>query len=437
MKPKQVITESELFRSHLEQIIDLNHELARLASQIDWKVFEDKFGSLYDPGFGRPALPIRLMVGLTYLKFIFDLSDEAAVEEWLENPYWQYFCGYGHFQHKFPLDASSLVRWRKRIGNEGAQFLLQQTIALAKKMGKLKARHLRKINVDTTVQEKNIAFPTDAKLFNRMRERLVAEARKVGVAFRQSYQRVGKKILTLQSRYAHARQFKRAQAQTKQLKTILGRVVREIGRKCAEPPRELADLLALAERLMQQKKDDHHKLYSVHEPAVECIAKGKARKRYEFGCKVGVATTSRDNWVIGVQALHGNPYDGHALAGMLTQVKHLTGWQAKAAYCDQGFRGHGYKGETQIHIVDRKRKRLTRSEVYWRRRRAAIEPVIGHLKSDHRMERNYLHGIIGDQMNAALAGCGRNLRKLLQILWRFILDRPILVEFCFQRAIIA
>jgi IS5 family transposase len=268
-----------------------------------------------------------------------------------------------------------------------------------------------------------------------MCQRLVKEAVKIGVVLRQSYAHVGKKILHLQSGYAHAKQFKRAQAQTKRLKIILGRVVRDIGRKCAEPSVKLADLLALAERLLAQRKDSKNKLYSVHAPEVECIAKGKVHKQYEFGCKVALATTSVDNWVIGVGALHGNPYDGHTLSGMLDQVHRLTGWQAREAYCDQGYRGHGYTGETIVHIVDRKRKRLTRRERYWRGRRAAIEPVIGHLKSDHRMDRNYLHGIIGDNLNAMLAGCGRNLRKLLQILLCLILNSRLFGEFRYQRAV--
>jgi IS5 family transposase len=434
MNPKKPTFAADLFRAHLEQILDLNHPLAKLARQIDWNAFDKQFGDSYCPDFGRPALPIRLMVGLTYLSRMFDLSDEAVVEGWLENPYWQYFCGYEYFQHNFPLDPSSLVRWRKRIGREGMEFLLQQTIVTAQRNGQLKPRHLRKINVDTTVQEKSITFPTDAKLFHRMCQRLVKEAVKIGVVLRQSYARVGKKVLRLYSRYAHAQQFKRAQAQTKRLKVILGRVVRDIGRKCAEPSVKLADLLVLAERLLAQRKDSKNKLYSVHAPEVECISKGKAHKRYEFGCKVGLATTSRDNWVIGVQALHGNPYDGHTLGGMLDQVTHLTGWQPREAYCDQGYRGHGYKGTTAVHIVDHRRRRLSRSERYWRGRRAAIEPVIGHLKSDHRMDRNCLHGIIGDELNAMLAGCGRNLRKLQRILLRLIFGNANIAGFIFQRA---
>jgi len=434
MRPRKTTSPSDLFRSSLEQMIYTCHPLVRLSQQIDWTAFEKKFGSLYTPDFGRPGLPIRTMVGLTYLSRVYDLSDEAVVEMWLENPYWQYFCGYEYFQHQFPLDPSSLVRWRKRIGTAGMEFLLQQTLVTAQHNGQLTACHMDKINVDTTVQEKNIGFPTDAKLYQRMRQRLVKEARKAGIELRQSYARVGRYALLQQSRYAHARQMKRARSQTRKLKTFLGRVVRDIRRKCSDPGGELAALLERADRLLSQKRDSKDKLYSVHAPEVECIAKGKAHKRYEFGCKVSVATTSRDNWVIGMQALHGNPYDGHTLTGILDQVQRLTGFQPKAAYCDQGYRGHNYSGEAEIHIVDRKRKQLTRSEKRWRRRRSAIEPVIGHLKHDHRMGCNYLQGRLGDRMNALMAGCGRNLRKLLQILFWLISDGAYFIRIRLQRA---
>lgn len=422
MLPKKPVSDPDLFRSHFDQIINLNHPLVHLSRKIDWESFEDRFGALYVENQGRPALPIRLMVGLTYLSRMENLSDEAAVAKWLENPYWQYFCGYEYFQHEFPLDPSSLVRWRKRIGEEGMEFLLAQTIQAAKHSGKLNKRHLEKVNVDTTVQEKNIRFPTDSRLYHRMLSRLVKASRARGIPLRQSYVRLSKNALFMQSRYASARQMKRAVKQTKKLKTMLGRVYRDIERKMGDDPdAELLKLLGLADRLLKQKRTDKNKLYSIHEPDVECIAKGKVHKKYEFGCKAGIVTTSMDNWAVGALAFHGNPYDGHTLTEVLDQVERLTGWQAKEAYCDLGYRGHGYDGETTVHIVDRKRKRLTRSQRRWRKRRAAIEPVIGHLKEEHRLNRNRLKGIKGDKMNVLMAACGWNLRKLMQILlWPFL-----------------
>ena len=363
MRPKRTESKTDLFRSHLDQIINLNHPLIRLSRQIDWKAFEEKFGTFYHPHQGRPGLPVRLLAGLTYLSRTFNLSDESVVEGFVENPYWQYFCGYEYFQHRFPLDA---------------------------------------------------------KLYYRMCQRLVTEAKKMDVSLRQSYVRLGKKALLMQSRYAHARQWKRSRREVKRLKTFLGRVVRDIQRKLPIPEGTLAVLLPRAEKLLVEKRNSKNKLYSIHAPEVECIAKGKAHKRYEFGCKVSVATTSRDNWVIGSQAHHGNPYDGHTLSSVLEQVKRITGWDARDVYCDRGYRGHGYTGASMIHIVNNRRKNLSRSERYWRGRRAAIELVIGHLKSDNRLSRNYLKGETGDRFNALLAGCGWNLRKLLQILFCLI-----------------
>lgn len=438
MTPKKTDNRPQIFQSRLDQQINVKHALVKLSDQIDWKAFEDKFGSFYVPKQGRPGLPIRLMVGLTYLSRMFDLSDEAVVEGWLENPYWQYFCGYEFFQLEFPLNPSSLTRWRKRIGEEGVEFLLQQTVAAAQNGGQLTEKHLEKVNVDTTVQEKNITFPTDAKLYRKMLVLLVEEAKEQRIPLRQSYLRKSKTALFMQSRYSHARQMKRAAKEVKKLKNYLGRVVRDIRRKAPESQCRLSELLPLADRILAQERESKNKLYSIHAPEVECISKGKAHKKYEFGVKVGVVTTSRDNWVVGAQAFPGNPYDGHTLTRSLTQTERLTGWRPKEAYVDLGYRGHGYQGETVIHIVNRRRKNFSRSERKWRNRRAAIEPVIGHLKSGNRMGRNYLKDTVGDQMNAMLAGCGWNLRKLLQILfWPFFQNRILVVirRFLSQRTV--
>jgi IS5 family transposase len=363
---------------------------------------------------GRAACPVRLMVGLHYLKHTFDLSDEDTVAQWVENPYWQYFCGGKFFEHRLPINPSSMSRWRGRLKEAGVEAMLAELIATGLRSGAIRPSMLERINVDTTVQEKFIRFPTDARLYDRMRERLVAAAQRRGIALRQSYTRVGRHTLTRQQRYASAQQFRRARRMTKRLHTLLGRVVRDIERKTTQRDCELTELLQRAGRLLAQQRADREKLYSVHAPEVECLAKGKAQKRYEFGCKVSVASTSRGNWIVGARALHGNPYDGHTLAGALQQVERISGQKPHTAFVDLGYRGHGVKGESAIHVVPRKRRHLAKSVRRWMNRRAAIEPVIGHLKSDHRMERNRLKGRVGDQLNAVLSACGFNLRKLLR-----------------------
>lgn len=414
-KPQEHHVQRDLFRSELEQILSHNHPLYKLAQEIDWDVFDEAFGPLYDEKMGRPALRTRLVVGLHYLKYTFDESDESVVERFLENPYWQYFCGNEYFEHEFPLDPSSLVRWRKRIGSKRMEELLKETIAAGKRKKLIKAGELKRVNVDTTVQEKAIAFPTDARLYYKMLRVLVRMAKEAGIRLRQSYRRLSKKALAKQARYSHAKQMKRAKKETKRLKTYLGRVLRDIERKCEEGNEKLQEMLELAKRLYEQKQNDKGKLYSIHAPEVECIAKGKAHKRYEFGCKVAVVSTSRRNWVVGMEAVQGNPYDGHTLKGSLEQAERLTGWRPGIAYCDRSFRGQGKEIDgTEIRITGRRKKTLSRWEWKWHRRRAAIEPVIGHLKSDNRLERNHLLGEEGDRINAILSGCGSNMRKLLR-----------------------
>ena len=416
MKPKTQHESPDLFKSRLDQILDNTHPLFRLASQIDWSVFEAEFGKTYVDKVGRPGNPIRLMVGLHYLKHTFNESDESVLDRFLENPYWQYFCGFEYFQHKLSIDSSSLTRFRKRLGSKGFEQLFTQVIDTVKRSGQLRKSHLNKINIDTTVQEKAIAYPTDARLYYKMREALVRAAKSRNIPLRQNYKRVAKKLLIKQGRYSHARQTRRAHKATKQLKTLLGRVYRDICRKNNNPDEELAELLARARKLLAQERHSKNKIYSVHAPEVECISKGKVHKRYEFGCKVGLVTTSRDNWIVGVQAFHCNPYDGRTLPACIYETRRYTQWQPKEAYVDLGYRGHPYEGETKVHIVDfRHMKRKTRAVKRWFKRRAAIEPVFGHMKSDHRMSRNYLKGKEGDQINALLCACGYNLRKLLAV----------------------
>ena len=425
MQPKKQYEEPDLFRSHLEQILNRKHPLFVLANQIEWSCFEQAFGSTYVEDVGRPGIPTRLMVGLHYLKHTFNESDETVVERFLENPYWQYFCGFEYFQHMLPIDSSSLTRFRQRIGESGVEVMFRELLDTAKRGGHLRKSHMDRVNVDTTVQEKAIAFPTDARLYYRMRDVLVRAAEARGIGLRQNYRRVAKRVLAKQSRYAHAKQWKRSGKMTKKLKTMLGCVYRDIGRKVEDVDEELRGLLELAERLLKQQRKSKNKVYSIHAPEVECISKGKAHKRYEFGNKVGMVTTSRDNWIVGIKSFHGNPYDGHTLEASLDQVERMMGWSAKQAYVDLGYRGHGYEGDTEVHIVNyRMMRKLTRSVRRWFKRRSSIEPIFGHVKSDHRMSRNYLKGVEGDDMNALLCGCGFNMRKLLAVffllhfLWR-------------------
>jgi len=413
--------QSELFRSRLDQILNNQHPLFRLANEIDWEVFAKEFGVYFDEKIGRPALPTRLMAGLHYLKYTFNESDESVVERLLENPYWQYFCGFEHFQHQIRHDPSSMVHWRNRVGSDGIEELLKETVEVAKRKSLLKKRDVERVNVDTTVEEKNITFPTDSKLCHRMRIKLVKQAKKYEIELRQSYERLGKKAFHKQARYRHARQMNRASREVKKLKNYLGRVIRDLRRQEPEEGCPFGELLKLAERIYHQQRHDKHKVYSIHAPEVECICKGKDHKKYEFGCKASVVSTSKGNWVIGVQAHHENPYDGHTLKASLDQAERLTGWQAKNVHVDRGYRGvKDVAKEIAIHVAGKARKNLSRSLQKWMKRRSAIEPIIGHLKSDNRLSRNYLHYKSGDKINALLSGSGFNMRKLLYAFFLFL-----------------
>lgn len=421
MKPKQRDSQTNLFSVPLERILDPEHPLVVLCEKIHWEQFDDLASEAYSDK-GRPGCNTRLMIGLLYLKHAFDQSDESVVQHWVENPYWQWFCGMQEMQHECPIDPSSLSRWRKRVGAKRLEKMLEMTIKVALEMKALKATDVTKVNVDTTVQEKAIAFPTDARLYHKMRSTLVRLAKRMGINLRQSYRFVGKRYLFKQARYAHARQMKRAARMTRKLKTILGRVVRDVERKAGKhgtlvQQTAMNELLETAKKLLAQTRTSKNKIYSVHAPEVECLAKGKAHKRYEFGCKVSFVTTSKNNWIVGAQALHGNPYDGHTLSAALAQSESLTGVKVSDAFCDQGYRGHKHEGETKVHIVARIPKKTKRTLRRLLLRRASIEPTIGHLKSDNRLERNHLTGKEGDRINAVLAAAGYNLRKLLRRLF--------------------
>jgi len=417
MKARSRLPEQDdLLRPRLTDMIDMRHELVKLAALIDWQFFEREWAGFFPSDKGRPATPSRLVAGLLYLQHAFRLSDEAMVARWVENPYYQHFTGETFFQHRAPIDPSSLTRWRGRIGEEGVEWLLTKTIEAGLASGAVEEKSLDRVAVDTTVMEKNIAHPTDARLYERARVKLVALAREADVPLRQSYARLAPRLALQAGRYAHARQFRRMRKALRRLKGYVGRVRRDIqawlSSIAASPLRErILDALALTGRLLHQGPRDKGKLYALHEPGVDCISKGKARVRYEFGTKVSIAATLDGGFILGMRAMPGNPYDGHTLAEALEQVEILTDRRPGLAVVDRGYRGHGV--ETTRVLISGTRRGLTPMLAKLLRRRSAIEPEIGHMKTDGRLARCPLKGTEGDAIFAVLCACGHNIRKTL------------------------
>lgn len=418
-KPPSNPAAEDLFRHQLSNLLDPRHELLRLAGLIDWQRFDHAYGALYAER-GRPGLPTRLMVGLHLLKHIKALSDEQVCAQWCENPYFQAFCGETYFQHDLPLDRSSMSRWRGRIGPDQLEAVLAETIAAAMKGGAMAPKHVERVTINTTVQTKAVAHPTDSHLLYRGIEWLNRLAKRNRITLRQSFLRLGKHAQREVGRLIHTGAHKQAMRHLRKLRTFLGRLHRDVGRKLEDQPllREMCrEMMARIARLLAQKKDDKRKLYALHAPEVECIGKGKARVKWEFGVKASFAVTNArapgGEFVLGARACPGNPYDGHTLQAQLDQVDRLTGQSVARAYVDLGYRGHNATGgHTEIYIS---RQRNLPSPTIKRelRRRSAIEPVIGHLKSDGLLERNHLAGDRGDAINVILAAAGHNLRLIL------------------------
>jgi len=389
---------------------------------VNWAQLERQFGQFYAQGIGRPALVTRLVVGLHYLKYLYNVSDEVVEASWVENPYWQYFCGAESFAHEFPCDPTSLVKWRQRVGVEGSEQLLKESWAAAQREAVLTPAEVKRGNGDTTGQEKAITFPTDARLYPKARHALVRVARSCHFKLRQSYVRLGKRALVSQGRYGAARQLKRARRETRNLRTYVGRVLRNVERGSPKLAARQEQGVSVARQLFAQQRTAHGKVYSVHAPEVEGIAKGKVPKRYEFGCKVRIVTTSEQSWIVGIDAAPGNPYDGATLNPALAQVHRLTGVRPQAAFVDKGFRGQRYQPKA-VAVYSSGRRNLPARLGKLRKRRSAIAPVIGPTKQDHRMNRTYLLGKVGDRINALLSGCAWTLKKL----WRYFVEPPLLV----------
>ena len=418
MKPKVTNhRQGRLFEQRLSDLLNPNHPLLLLAQLIDWEDLERELSIHFHDEIGAPAKPVRLITGIFMLQHMSGLSDENVVRGWVENPYWQLFCGYDFLQWKFPINFSSLSRWRTKIGKTGMKKILAATVECAINVDLIKERDLENVIVDTTVMPKNISFPTDAKLYYKSIVSLVRFAKKLKIPLRQTYKFLSKKALRLTSKYAHARKMKQAKREARRLKTYLGRIFRELQNK-AESNKDLKDVLGstlkVIGKILQQQRTDKNKIYSVHEPSVECISKGKAHKKYEFGCKASLVLTHKKGLVLSCEAHHGNPFDGHTLKQALFDAEANSGKRVKRTFVDKGYRGHKIK-DKEVFISGAK-KRLSPHFKKLLKRRQAIEPIIGHMKADGKLGRNYLKGHLGDKLNAILCGIGQNIRLLLNFL---------------------
>ncbi|MEO6276830.1 IS5 family transposase [Roseateles sp.] len=455
----------DFFRSRLDAMVDPRHPLVVLAARLPWGLIEQalaphfarkartpdseiaqdllgehtvEFGGGISPA-GRPRLPIRLMASLLYLKNAFNLSDEELVQRWSENVPWQCFSGMEYYEPRLPCDVTQIGRFRSGLGEQGLEQLLKFTIETAVEIKAIKPAELERVIVDSTVQEKAIAHPVDSRLLEIARHQVVKAARAVGIALKQTFAAEGKTLRRKAGGYAHAKQFKRLRKAVKRQRTILGVVLREVQRKldaqaqgiaqnqagsapATTPPSaaalsRLSTLLERAERIRTQQRHDKNKLYAIHAPEVECIGKGKARKPYEFGVKVSLAVTHKSGLMVGARSFPGNPFDGHTLAQQLEQTRNLLqdlARQPSQVIVDLGYRGVD-ADNPGVEIIHRgKFKTLTALQRRWLKRRQAIEPAIGHLKSDHRMDRCWLKGAIGDALHALSCAAGYNIRWLLR-----------------------
>ena len=412
----------DLFKEHLDQMINTSHPLVRMTKLIDWEQAEAITAHWFSDTTGRQAKSGRLIVGLFLLKQMKNVSDEELPALWVENPYWQYFCGEEYFQHAFPIHPTSMSKWRKKMTEANAEALLSLTIDLALTSKTIKRSDMKRVNADTTVQEKAVEYPTDTRLCTKAILQLGKLSKQHGVKLKQNYKFTAKKLHFKINNYHRAQQFKRAKKAQAKLKTCLGRLSRDIARQLEKQSRLIPvfqDVMNKTERLLAQSRASKNKLYSLHAPEVECIAKGKLKKRYEFGVKASAIATQNNNFILGACALPGSPYDGHTLKPALDQVERLSGIRPKHCFADNGYKGHAEE-QTDIHIARKKRTYATRYLKKLMKQRNAIEALFGHAKRDTHLGRNYLKGQHGDKLNVLLSAVGYNLRMILRIIWLFL-----------------
>lgn len=404
--------QQNLFKTRLTQLINLEHPLVKLAQEICWEKIEIEFENLYSNQ-GRPSIPIRKIVGMLLLKQMFNESDESVVERWIENAYWQYFTGEEFFQTHQPFDPSEFVHFRKRVKEEGLEFLLSQSVSLHPK-----AKNEKEVQIDTTVQEKNISFPTDAKLAKKVIDNCCKIAHKEGLVQRQTYKRISKQHLRDAYFGHHPKRKKKAVMARKKLRTIGLRLVRELERKLPQPlQKQYEQEFTTYKKVLTQERTTKDKIYSLHQPQTACIAKGKADKAYEFGTKVAIVRGRNTGIITAVKRFSGNPHDSKTLAETLAQSERVRtkigGTRPEIVSADRGFRGETQVGSTQIVLPKNTKEKTKYKQEVARKRcraRAAIEPTIAHLKRNHALGLNFLKGSLGDAHNALLAGIGYNLK---------------------------
>ncbi len=420
------------FYSTFEEQLSHSHPLYVLANKIHWEIFDEAFSKLYSDE-GRPAKPIRLMVSLLILKHIRNISDESVVEQWFENIYYQYFSGEKSYACGTPCEASELVHFRNRIGDEGIELIFKESIRVNGKDGQE-----QQATTDTTVQEKNITYPTDNKLHRKIIKKCIAIANNEELNVRQTYTRTLKKLLMDQRFRNHPKNKGKARKADKKVKTIAGRLVRELERNL--PPGLHQTILALFKQVLAQKKTDTNKIYSLHEPHVQCISKGKEHKKYEFGSKVSIITTQKTGVIIGAINIEKNVHDSKTLQPAIKQQQRLTGITLKNNFVDRGYRGVKEVLGTKIIIPDSPGKKRTAYEKQQLRkgfkRRAAIEPKIGHLKQDHRLSRNFYKGIKGDNRNVMLAAAAMNFKRMMNIYKQMFFDLFIRLIYIIQNCLL-
>ncbi len=419
MKHRQLQDQQKSFLMQtLEEQCDPRHPLRKLGATLPWKEMEAMFASRYS-NTGRPAKPIRLMISLLLLKQMHDLSDQAVVQRWVENPYWQHFSGMEHFQWELPCDPSDLVYFRHRIGPEG----VEQLLGISAKLHGEAAQEPQLV-IDSTVQEKNITHPVDSKQYGKIIQHCWKLADDHGIKLRRSYGKELKQCVRMQRFHRDKQQRQKADKGVRRMQTIAGTLVRELTRKLpAQVAHELEPRFALYQRVLQQKRSDGDKIYSLHEPHVYCVAKGKTTKKYEFGTKASLAMTKTGGIIVAAVAHATNQYDGHTLPEVLAKAQLVQQKVPKAVIVDRGYRGQKWVGRTEVLApgprAKGQSKRRTQQLRQCFRRRAAIEPVISHLKADYRMSRCLLKGFAGDQINLAMAAVAWNLNKWLRLFWLF------------------